>query len=88
MNALDLELYDYAKGLLAKRLKFIPELTLTVRKTSSKATATAQCGEFHRHYHPAMSSRSSPNMSPLAALPGPLRSHIGIFRPPGHKGPL
>lgn len=70
MNALDIELYEFAKSMVAKRLKLIPSLVKKSTTASSNDSKLLKACQAH------------------ARLPSSLKSSIGIFRPPGHKGPL
>ena len=75
LNALDLELWDFALDLVARR------------------------GQLADGYYSALGGHGQEpaDMQGTAArcrtengvpLPAALEKHLGVFRPPGHKGPL
>jgi hypothetical protein len=78
MNALDLELFEYAQALAARRMfclqpQFgaIKQQMKTVPKYNSRLPIPSMCGR-----------------KVIYAMSAPLNASIGIYRPPYHKGPL
>eukprot|EP01035_Chromulina_nebulosa_P018315 gene18315-24002_t len=69
INRYDIELYEYALTLAAKRLKLIPIITDDITNNLTN--------ELNHSIH------CRRNKFPIE-----LKESIGIFRPPGHKGPF
>ena len=114
LNKLDIELVEYAKELLAKRLKFIPAMVLEVtnatfqKSFSQDHTGNIQdsCGNFHRKPEANLDKQIHTYFLHLklanrfAACDQSIRSNeykksfmdpkyrLGVFQPPGHKGPF
>ena len=68
MNALDLELYDFAKSMVARRLKLMQEILGQMKLADPPKNLQSICQkrELGPRFHKS----------------------VGIFRPPGHKGPF
>ncbi len=91
LNALDLELWEHAQTITTLRLKLIAAVTKHVKSLRHASVANHTIhGEAGAHTGGsnqgeelcvAVESRL-PLLTPLLA------SQVGIFRPPGHKGPL
>ena len=72
LNQLDLELWSFAEQLVARRMQIA-------------ARYFAALGGSHGTEQQRGKGRCNGNGRPL---PASLEKHVGIFRPPGHKGPL
>ena len=73
LNGLDLQLFEYAQSLAARRLREVPRLVWDINHPASPSGATQlrnQCG------------------AKIQRLPQKLSSQLGIHQPPGHKAPL
>lgn len=74
INGLDLQLFEYAQSLAARRLREVPKLVWDVAHPSSSPEAAARetnkCG------------------ANIQSLPPNLQRQLGIHQPPGHKAPL
>lgn len=84
MNALDLELYEYAQTLMAYRLKFIPPTVLKVKAqlgldSHLNTVVSKEIFEQKKDQCAALDSSLSPAFK---------KKYVGIFQPPGHKGPF
>jgi hypothetical protein len=67
LNKFDIELYEYAKSMAARRLKLVQGVVDKVARENPTPNLEKDCNRY---------------------LPAPHDSLIGIFRPPGHKGPF
>lgn len=73
INGLDLQLFEYAQSLAARRLREVPKLVWDVTHSSSAIATTGganKCG------------------TKIQRLPQALHQQLGIHQPPGHKAPL
>lgn len=76
-NRLDLLLWEYAQSLLARRLRVVQLAAAEAHRVGAfveEKTAHAQCGAHSHSVH--------------GRLDKDLVAQLGIFRPPGHKGPF
>ena len=76
-NAYDLQLWEFAQSLLARRLRVLQGLATSAHKAGpygDDKTAHAQCGAHSHSVH--------------GRLEKDLSAQLGVFRPPGHKGPF
>ena len=76
-NRLDLLLWEFAQSLLARRLRVMQLAAAEAHRVGGYAdekTAHAQCGAHSHSVH--------------GRLDKDLVAQLGIFRPPGHKGPF
>jgi len=76
-NKYDVALWEYAQSLLARRLRVLQGIAASAHKAGpfgDDKTAHANCGA-HSH-------------SARGRLDKDLIAQLGIFRPPGHKGPF
>jgi hypothetical protein len=84
INKYDIELLKYAETLLAYRLKFIPATVLSVKEIlhldSHQNTVVAPAVyDEHAGMCKALDSHLDANTK---------KQWVGIFQPPGHKGPF
>ena len=72
LNSLDVQLFDYAEKLAARRLREVPRLVWDVNHPESPIADKPrnECGVKIQH------------------LPPNLSGQLGIHQPPGHKAPL
>jgi len=76
-NKYDILLWDFAQSLLARRLRVLQGIATSAHKAgpfTEEKTAHAECGAHSHSAH--------------GRLERDLTSQLGIFRPPGHKGPF
>ena len=76
-NKYDILLWDFAQSLLARRLRVLQGIATSAHKAgpfTEEKTAHAECGAHSHSVH--------------GRLERDLTSQLGIFRPPGHKGPF
>ena len=84
INTFDLQLFEYAKTLLAYRLKFIPPTVLSIKTQLSldshmNTVVSEEVFAKHKDQCGALDSALDPEFK---------RKYLGIFQPPGHKGPF
>lgn len=83
LNKYDIELFEYAQSLMAYRLKFIAPAVLSVKAglgMDSHLNTVVSQEVFNKHH--AQCAALDVKLSPE------LKKHVGIFQPPGHKGPF
>lgn len=84
INAYDLRLFDYAQSLMAYRLKLITPIVNDVKRDLGL--------NAHRNTVNANQLKEARNSGVCRDMEHTLtveqKKNIGIFRPPGHKGPL
>jgi len=76
-NKYDVALWEYAQSLLARRLRVLQGIAASAHKAGpfgDDKTAHANCGAHSHSAH--------------GRLDKDLIAQLGIFRPPGHKGPF
>lgn len=81
INEYDMRLWDYALSSLALRVPLIPSIVRTALEDSS-VPQPVMSEESISSPDSTVKSKVPPSLNPL------LQEYIGIFRPPGHKGPF
>lgn len=84
INQYDLQLFAYAQSLMAYRLKFLSPTVESVKAqlgldSHLNTVVSGEVYNKHKDQCAALDSQLSPEFK---------KKHIGIFQPPGHKGPF
>lgn len=84
INKYDIELFEYAQSLWAYRLKFISPLVLNIKKQlglDSHMNTVSNTDIYNTNKNQCM-------LLDTTIKPKFRKEYIGIFQPPGHKGPF
>lgn len=84
INKYDIELFEYAQSLMAYRLKFVAPTVENVKKQLGldahlNTVVSGDVYAQHKHQCAALDSKLDPDFR---------KRYVGIFQPPGHKGPF
>ena len=82
INEYDMRLWDYALSSLALKVPLIPSIVRTALEDSPAPRFEKSAEESISSLDSTVKSKVPPCLNPL------LQEYIGIFRPPGHKGPF
>ena len=90
MNEPDMELYEYAKQLYTQRTTLL-QVVLTNRLRGSDTDICIHNSpgfvDTQYRYHPSNPRLQQEQFARDTHIPVVFRKHIGLFQPPGHKGP-
>jgi hypothetical protein len=90
INKYDLRLWVYAQSVLAERIPLIKSIISAAQISSTQSSGSAYEGEVNSRDH--MKSRGGSTLTcgsqGSQQLKAALLKEVGIFQPPGHKGPL
>lgn len=84
INQFDIQLFEYAQTLMAYRLKFIPPTVLSIKTQlhmDSHLNTVVSEEVFNQH-------SAHCNALDATISRADRRKYVGIFQPPGHKGPF
>jgi hypothetical protein len=84
INKFDLELFAYAQSLMAYRLKFLAPTVESVKTQLGldahlNTVVSAEVFNQHKDQCAALDAQLSPEFR---------KKYVGVFQPPGHKGPF
>ena len=99
INRYDIELYEYALKLVDSRMqllntKSIQGIVLNTESCSSSTSTSSSTIDMeyiklkYKYSANGANSEHHPKISNNILMPKVFKNHIGLFQPPGHKGPF